>query len=326
MRGTLMRRWSANEHTAILLDNPSDHDATVEYNTYDRGLVTRGNVEYWRRIFIFNDGKMAPADRQLILQRQLVMPLATDDIPPGFNMDLFGTRILHIPDLHAPYHHPDALDFLKAVADTLQPDLVMNTGDESDGHALSFHDSDPNLESAGTELTKARKFLKQLHAEFPDMLLCDSNHGSLIYRRAKAFGIPVQMVKRYRDILLPGIKSNGWAWRAGWTVQTPCGPVTFKHQSAGSPLQDAAHNRCNLVVGHLHGKFNIEYGASESALYWALTGGCLIDHKSLAFAYGKNARSKPIVGCSAIIDGVPHLIPMLLDSNGRWMRGKLGTI
>ena len=49
-----------------------------------------------------------------------------------------------------------------------------------------------------------------------------------------------------------------------------------------------------------------------------MTVGCLINPKSLAFAYGKNFSKRPIIGMGVILDGVPVLIPMLLDKHGRW--------
>ena len=61
--------------------------------------------------------------------------------------------ILCISDLHIPAHHPQAFDFLKLLKKTLKPDLIVNGGDELDKHALSMHDSDPDLPSAGDELS-----------------------------------------------------------------------------------------------------------------------------------------------------------------------------
>ena len=61
-------------------------------------------------------------------------------------------RILCISDLHIQAHHPQSFDFLKALKKKIKPDLVVNGGDELDKHALSFHDSDPDLPSAGDEL------------------------------------------------------------------------------------------------------------------------------------------------------------------------------
>lgn len=188
-----------------------------------------------------------------------------------------------------------------------------------DGHAISFHDSDPNLDSAGVELEKAKVGLEKLHTLFPNLLLCDSNHGSLIYRRAKAHGLPIQMIKKYREILFPEHKAQGWSWADAWVLNTPMGAVRFQHQVAGDLMLNASHERTNLVIGHFHGKLDITYAASSSALYFGAHTGCLIDNKSLAFAYGKLSRNKPILGCLVITDGCPQIIPMLLDSNGRWV-------
>jgi len=46
--------------------------------------------------------------------------------------------------------------------------------------------------------------------------------------------------------------------------------------------------------------------------------GCLIDKKSLAFAYDSMNLNRPIIGCGGIISGSPKLFPMLLDKNGKW--------
>lgn len=153
------------------------------------------------------------------------------------------------------------------------------------------------------------------------MLVCHSNHGSMTYRRAKAHGIPVQLVRRYRDIVFPGLDASGWSWADSWKVSTPLGLVMFKHQSSGI-LADAAHNGCNLVVGHSHGNFSVEYCASSAHLYYGCYSGCLVDKDSLAFAYGRLSKNKPIIGCTLILNGRPTLIPMVLKENGRW-QGKL---
>lgn len=98
--------------------------------------------------------------------------------------------------------------------------------------------------------------------------------------------------------------------------------LIYQHQSSGDILNNAAHERANIVQGHEHGDFYIRYRSSTSALYWAMVSGCLIDRKAYAFAYGKLFPKKPIIGCSAIIDSAPLLIPMPMDDNGRYT-GKL---
>lgn len=327
MRGALMRLFTVQQHRAVLSENECNVAAAAQYNWLlpegSKIVVSRQNVKYWRRLFAENDGNMAKTDRQLKLDRVLCSPTP---IPQGlpemhseFDPDRVYSCILHIPDQHAPYQHKDTIPFLVAVAKAFKPDLVVNAGDETDKHAMSFHDSDPNLDSAGAELERAKVFLSALAAVFPQQLLCDSNHGSMHYRKAKAHGIPVQYLKTYRDILFPNGGGDGWTWAESWRVRTPLGDVLFKHQASGSVLVDAAHNQCNLMVGHNHGNFSVEYSASSACLYWGAYGGCLIDKDSLAFAYGKHTLRKPVLGCTVILNGRPMLIPMVLDQDGRWI-------
>jgi hypothetical protein len=314
-----MRLQTREQHIELLTAHTDNKAAAVAYHAVP-GMenVTPQNVAYWRKIFVDNEGKLATTDRTIANDRKLRKPQPDDDI--GGHPDLsktYGT-VLVIPDQHAPYQHPDTLAFLSAVNDAFNPEIVVNLGDEVDHHALSFHDSDPNLDSAGVELEKARKFIARLHTLFPSMLVCASNHGSLAFRKAKAHGIPVQYLKSYREVLFPQTRAPGWSWAEQWIVKTPLGDVMFQHSSP-NPTSDAAHNRCNLAVGHAHGKFHVDYCASVDYLYWGATFGCLIDNSALAFAYGKLTKNKPIIGCGVILEGKPVLIPMVLTRKGRWI-------
>jgi predicted MPP superfamily phosphohydrolase len=89
-------------------------------------------------------------------------------------------RILVISDLHIPYHREDSFEFLKEIKKEYKPDTIVNIGDEIDCHALSFHDHNPDLASAGHELVRAKDFIKELESIFPEMTLLDSNHSSLV--------------------------------------------------------------------------------------------------------------------------------------------------
>lgn len=319
MRGALMRNFTKEQHIAILSDNPSNVLAAEAYYALGGVDVSRQIVKYWRTIFIDNAGKLATADNALKQQRVLRKSQPDDDVSDVSFIPDCAESVLVIPDQHAPYHHPDTLPFLTAVRNAFNPDLVVNLGDELDYHGLSFHDSDPNLDSAGVELEKGKAFLAELFVEFPQMLICHSNHGSMVYRRAKAHGIPVQLLKTYREIILPGCRNEQWSWAFSWRINTPLGEVMFKHQTTGI-LADAAHNSCNLVVGHNHGNFSVEYCASSSHLYYGVYSGCLVDKDALAFAYGKHSMRKPIIGCTVILNGRPMLIPMVLNEDGRWIK------
>ncbi|AWD90607.1 hypothetical protein [Pseudomonas phage Njord] len=288
--------------------------------------VSRELASYWSKQF---DEKkkngdhymtLTKANRTLKNMRELKEPKPEDFL--GYDFECDSSVILVIPDQHAPYHHPDAIDFLIAVAARFRPTLVVNLGDETDGHAMSFHDSDPNLMSAGHELVEARKFIHALEKVFPQQLVCHSNHGSLLYRKAKHFGIPVEYLRTYREVLFPDGTGQGWSWNFKWDIQLPDGSVcTFQHQASSNKLGIAAHLGGNLVVGHEHGKYQIEY-AQGGRRYWSMISGCLIDPTHKAFSYGENFAGKPLLGCSVIVDSIPQLIPMRLDAEGRWI-GKL---
>lgn len=313
--------FTRDQHVSILSQFKDDTQAAAQYNVlggFDEPVVYRQMVRYWRSIYIENDGRKSKADNALKESRRLVQPSPSDDIGETY-VPSVARRILVIGDLHEPYTHQDAYAFLKTVRDEYRPDIVVQIGDETDGHAISFHDSDANLDSAGVELEKAKLGLERLHDLFPNLLVCDSNHGSLIYRRAKAHGLPVQFIKKYRDILFPEHGAPGWSWGDAWDLNTPLGVVRFQHQVAGDLLLNAAHERKSMVIGHFHGKYDISYAASSTALYFGAHCGCLIDNKSLAFAYGRLSRSKPILGVMTITDGCPALKPMLLSESGRWV-------
>lgn len=318
MRGQIMRLFTTAQHEQILTDFQKDADAATKYSGICGKQVTPQLVRYWRSIFIEAAGNMAKADRELKEDRVILKPQPDDDLGDYSFIPAVAECIMVIPDIHAPYQHPDTLEFLRTVKAQFNPDLVVDLGDELDYHAMSFHDSDPNLDSAGVELEKGRAFLQELYHDFPQMLVCHSNHGSMQFRRAKAHGIPVQLIKKYRDVIFPEHGAPEWSWAHNWRVDTPLGPVLFKHQSSGI-LTDAAHNSCNLVVGHSHGNFSVEYSASSSHLYYGMYCGCLIDKDSMAFAYGKHSLRKPIVGCGVIVNGRPVLIPMVLRRDGRWI-------
>lgn len=320
MRGSLMRHWTREQHISILNEFPDNAEAAAHYSK--RKAVTTQNVAYWRKIFVDAEGNMARADAALKAGRSIRKPTPDEDIGSELpDLNKVYKCVLVISDQHYPYQHPDIIPFLKAIKAKFPIDLVLNTGDEADYHALSFHDSDPNLDSAGTELESARRGIAKLHALFPVQLVAGSNHGSMVFRRAKAHGIPVQALRPYREVLFPEHGAPGWSWADEWIIKTPGGPVMLRH-SSGNPLNDAAHNRCNMVVGHAHSAYKIDYAASSDCLYWGMTTGCLIDKTSYAFAYGKLNPKKPIIGVGMILDGLPHLIPMRLKSDGRWC-GKL---
>ena len=228
-------------------------------------------------------------------------------------------RILVISDLHIPYHHKDAFAFLKEIKKQFKPDFIVNIGDLLDFHAMSMHDHDPDLPSPGDELTKAKEYVHELESIFPEVIEVESNHSSMVYRRALKSGMSRMFLRTYGEFL--GTKK--WTWQDDLTITLPNKQrCFFTHGRAADILKVSQTMGMNAVQGHYHTKFLISWWANPDNLFWGMNVGCLINQKSLAFAYAKNFKTRFILGCGMIIDGIPKLFPMVLDNDGNWI-GKL---
>lgn len=233
-------------------------------------------------------------------------------------MDKINKRILVISDLHIPFQHPDALRFLSAVKTKFNPTRVINIGDEVDNHGISFHDSDPDLMSAGDELRAAQKYCRVLQDMFPVMDLVHSNHGSLAYRRGKVDGIPRHFLREYNEVLMV---DDRWKWHEEIEVKvSDKQAIVFRHQFSANILKAAEMMGCSCVQGHYHSKFEIAYTSSPRCINWGMSVGCLIDTKALAFEYNKLQTKRPILGIGLIEEGQPRLQPMYLNEFGKWTR------
>lgn len=225
--------------------------------------------------------------------------------------------ILVISDLHCPYQHPDTVPFLKAVKAKFKPDQVVCIGDEIDYHALSYHESNPDLPSAGQELEEAIEALKPIYKMFPNVSVVESNHGSMVLRKAMTGGIPTKALKSYNDILEA---PKGWNWVFDITLQTSLGPVYFCHGKSGTPGRLASQYGMSTVQGHFHERSQISYISTPEKLMFDAHTGCLANDKSLALGYNKVNPKRPIVSLLVIINGIPQIVPMVLNKSGRWIK------
>ena len=229
-----------------------------------------------------------------------------------------NSRILFISDLHVPYHHPQAFEFLKHLKKKYKPTRVICLGDECDKHSLSYHDSDPDLYSAGHELQESIKFIKELETIFPRMDILESNHGSLVWRKAKTNGIPKHYIKSYNDVLGVG---DGWKWHFDLTIDLPNGQKCYVHHGKSPDVLKLSQSMgMNAVQGHFHSDLGSRYWGNPQGLYWGMQCGCLINRESYAFAYANVNIKKQLIGTGLVIDSLPVVEPMILDSAGRWVK------
>lgn len=224
---------------------------------------------------------------------------------------------LIISDLHAPVYHRDTVDFLDAVNRRFKPQRVKLTGDEINWESLSYHEKNPDLPGASDELKASRKALRPIFDMFPKADVMESNHGSLPFRKAQTAGMPSEILKGYREILEA---PKGWNWHLHHTFETRIGKVFMTHGKSSAVDKLSKSMAMSCIQGHYHSKAYISYWASPVGLFFDMNVGCLADDTHLAMKYGWNSVHKSIIGCGILINGRPQLVPMLLKSNGRWVR------
>ncbi len=225
--------------------------------------------------------------------------------------------VLLIGDSHLPYEHIDYLDFVKAVSEKYSCKVHIHMGDYEDNHAISFHKSDHELFSAGDELESVILKTEEWNKAFPKLLMLDSNHGSLVFRRLKHDGIPLTYLKPLKEIY----NTPKWTWYEDILLKTALGDVYLCHGKSGMYNKLAKEIGCSAAQGHFHGKFEITWSNSVFHQRFNMFVGCGINRKSMAFAYGKNNIPQPMLGCGVILEnGMPLLVKMTLNAKGRWTK------
>jgi hypothetical protein len=224
-------------------------------------------------------------------------------------------RVLAISDLQIPYEHPEALDFVQAVGEAIDPTEVICVGDEVDQHALSRFDPDPDSDGPGIELSTAIEHLEYWYEAFPEVKVCHSNHTQRVYKKAFHNNIPEAYLRPVNDWLEA---PDGWQWEDTFEVDG----VRYEHGDAQGGMYAAralaVRNRRSTVIGHHHSHATVSYVANDEEMIFGMNTGCLIDFHSLAFKYAKMSAFKPTLGCGVVLEGVPYFVPMLLDGAGNW--------
>jgi hypothetical protein len=215
-------------------------------------------------------------------------------------------NVLVIPDLHCPWQHPCAVDFLADLRRKYKPGRVVCLGDEIDFHNLSRYVKNPNLGRAAEEVERARGVLRQLYRLFPRVIVCESNHGLRLCKRAEEVGIPSHFLRPLSELLEA---PPGWIWQERFLLEN----ILFLHGDGFSgpraAITAAMRYRCNIVMGHVHAHAGVQYLTGAFDRIWGLQTGCLIDPAAPAFGYAKDLADRPTLGAGILCDRVPHFVP-----------------
>jgi len=154
---------------------------------------------------------------------------------------LIGGRMdtLVISDLHLPYQHPDAFEFLFALNEYFKFDLILNVGDIYDHHRGSYHESEPDAMGEEEEYDAAKKYAHELEQIFPQMVITEGNHDQVPKRKLKSAGLPQSVLADYNQMYGTG---EGWEWNSEyWFDSAGAFPVVH-------PMVLGRHGRWDKVI------------------------------------------------------------------------------
>ena len=215
---------------------------------------------------------------------------------------------------HCPVMLPGYVDFLRDVWNHYSCTQFVHLGDLVDKQAMSFHERDPDLPSAGDELKAAVAQAKTLYHAFPSAEVIVGNHDALPSRQARAAGISEKYMRKISDVLET---PSGWNWHKPYSSFVLDG-VRYMHGD-GKGRKGGKHAAINnakalfqsVVMGHWHSQAGVTWYANEERLIYGVSVGVGLDRTARAMRYAEADVEKPIVGCAIIADGVyPLFVPM----------------
>lgn len=225
--------------------------------------------------------------------------------------------VLIIPDVQIPFHHKDTFAFLEAIADIYEPTKVVCIGDSLDSNSLSRYHKDPEGYSAIDEYKKARKPMQELYSLFPETVEVASNHNARLVKKANEAGIPSVYLRELGEVM--GAPAT---WK--FVDKTEIDGVIYEHGDNFGGMYAARNaaltNMESTVIGHHHSYSGVHYIANQEKMIFGMNVGCLIDMDTYAFRYAKKYRFKPTLSAGIVDRGVPVVVPMLINSRGRWIK------
>jgi hypothetical protein len=282
-----------------------------------------------------HEAQMAMMSRLYAQQRELVVtskalaPTASEATRAA--PDWRNDSILLIPDLQAPYHHQDTLEYLAALQNAYGFERAVCLGDEIDQYSSSPYPKDPSMMKAEEEASATRAFFAQLHTLYPNLDLLTGNHGQRVLEQARKIGIPASAIQTERGYLF-GTKSedgetrfpdgigSGWRWHSGLDIVLSTGEPLLLLHGDGPDEEDVGalvrKYKKSVAKAHLHSKFSLKIAVNKIGLTrFGIEAGCLVDKNSKAFSYRK---AEPVIGCAGVLDGEPVLFRMPQRPDGRW--------
>ena len=127
---------------------------------------------------------------------ETIRPRLTGNRKKAFeNLNTKEKRILVVGDIHAPFNHPDYLDFCKDVYAKWNLNQVIFIGDIIDNHFASFHTTDPDGLGGSDELDLAINEVQKWYKVFPKADVMIGNHDRMVMRKGFESQIPKRWIR-----------------------------------------------------------------------------------------------------------------------------------
>lgn len=224
------------------------------------------------------------------------------------------SRMLILPDLHAPYHDRRAWKVFLKVARDIQWDVFYSQGDFYDNYAVSRYVKDPMKEqSLYRELQLARKECLDPINEigFKRKIVTLGNHDErpdkFLQEKAPA------VYEQYLSEDWLGFRSTGWEVYS-YHEYAQIGKLLMSHE-VGATGAHAVLNAVqdNIATGHDHRMDYVVEGTSRGVTHVSATFGWMGDRKHAEYMHTIRAMRKWVLGFGygyVAPNGYVYLVPV----------------
>jgi len=229
------------------------------------------------------------------------------------------SRILAIPDLHAPVTRKGFLQFCKGVYKKHKCNKVVFIGDVVDWSAISFHANNPECPGPADEFKLALKCVQQWYKVFPKAKVCIGNHDARPKRLAESVNIPAKFVRDYAELW----ETPRWDWDHHFILDDVY--YCHGHGKGGgiNPAYNTAKNMgMSVVLGHFHSKGGVKFSTNPIRRWFGMDLGAGIDDSAFAFAYAKEQTARSILGVGVVLNGIPYYEVMPCGKGERYHDSK----
>ena len=209
-----------------------------------------------------------------------------------------GVRIVGvIPDIHVPYQHKKALEFLSRTFVQRGVTDIVCIGDFFD---FNWHSKKyvKNYNIMGpTETKKASQRILDMFAnEFPYMSFVWGNHDfRIVSSNEDDYFEDVEVAIR-RTYSVP----STWKFDMQFVIDDVCYIHGTGVSGQNGALTMMRTKRMSTVIGHTHSFASVVYSNNGIETNFAMNVGCLVDLDAPVFDYGVTNREKPVLACGIV--------------------------